>query len=487
MLQERHGDPEEILSNLGFGERATDTTRQRLPSRFLLQPSAAKGISIRDYLQQNPALKEQLQASTLGWYTSSSLASLDEPNQSGNTSHRAQVHNMPITNMPELFAYLLHSNVPASFLASCYDMFEFPAQSSIKRTKCQHQHRRKWTQIDVLLSYLKQNNTPDYFLTPENLAQAIKALPKDLIKHLRQDGKSPAVRQGAYRKGSLQSRLLDHHLLEKDALPGTCGRADIMSTGSVQTENIIASPKRISDKEEFIDKVVEGHFGQDVSVPVLAKDQNDRNNNLDNGFHENATQSGFHGDCSQERLQPHDERGHPNGKLDKNKTERDLLSCQYIHYACQCDENSARLSSIPVEPYRSIAPALPLSTTSMAVKRNHKQYRHLGNQQVAMETKVDSLPGSWDYSDARGFSAQRVPQEKGSTRVTGNEVSDLQLAEASCEPVDSAGNSWNETIDFYIFDEEDGQQGLSSDCTDSAVISDTQLLEAVLGPNESLV
>lgn len=49
LLSERSRDPEEILTNLGFVDQSEDTETddlQRLPERFLEQPSSAKGIDV---------------------------------------------------------------------------------------------------------------------------------------------------------------------------------------------------------------------------------------------------------------------------------------------------------------------------------------------------------------------------------------------------------------------------------------------------------
>jgi hypothetical protein len=49
LLSERSKDPEEILTNLGFVDQSEDTETdniQRLPERFLEQPSSAKGIDV---------------------------------------------------------------------------------------------------------------------------------------------------------------------------------------------------------------------------------------------------------------------------------------------------------------------------------------------------------------------------------------------------------------------------------------------------------
>ena len=51
LLIARH-DPEELLFNLGFGGSAKEDFLDRIPGRFLQQPSQAKGISLYSFLNQ---------------------------------------------------------------------------------------------------------------------------------------------------------------------------------------------------------------------------------------------------------------------------------------------------------------------------------------------------------------------------------------------------------------------------------------------------
>ncbi|XP_013397679.1 uncharacterized protein LOC106164348 [Lingula anatina] len=60
LLEQRKGDPEEILENLGFGGSDNDRLSTKLPLRFLLHPSQAHGISVEDFLQENEELRDKL-------------------------------------------------------------------------------------------------------------------------------------------------------------------------------------------------------------------------------------------------------------------------------------------------------------------------------------------------------------------------------------------------------------------------------------------
>ena len=57
LLQSRRENPEKILESLGFGRRV-NTEYQRIPDRFFRFKSAANGISVEKFLDDNPTLKE---------------------------------------------------------------------------------------------------------------------------------------------------------------------------------------------------------------------------------------------------------------------------------------------------------------------------------------------------------------------------------------------------------------------------------------------
>ena len=78
ILRDRHGDPETILSNLGFGcvhDSELDRAK-RIPSRFLSEPSHAAGISLDDFLRQNPDVERSLYASQDSFQFGLSFAAL---------------------------------------------------------------------------------------------------------------------------------------------------------------------------------------------------------------------------------------------------------------------------------------------------------------------------------------------------------------------------------------------------------------------------
>ncbi|ESO95225.1 hypothetical protein LOTGIDRAFT_175217 [Lottia gigantea] len=60
LLRERSEDPEQVLLNLGFGgslNQDMGSTYNRIPERFLLTNSRAKGINLEEFLEDNPELK----------------------------------------------------------------------------------------------------------------------------------------------------------------------------------------------------------------------------------------------------------------------------------------------------------------------------------------------------------------------------------------------------------------------------------------------
>ncbi|XP_064646242.1 uncharacterized protein LOC135499428 [Lineus longissimus] len=62
LLQERKGDPEQILLNLGFGNKQnTSNLACRVPERFLKKPSKADGIDVKRFLDDNQELAEYLE------------------------------------------------------------------------------------------------------------------------------------------------------------------------------------------------------------------------------------------------------------------------------------------------------------------------------------------------------------------------------------------------------------------------------------------
>ncbi|XP_022241797.1 uncharacterized protein LOC106459580 isoform X2 [Limulus polyphemus] len=56
LLEARRGDPEEVLLALGFGGKLPKDPISRIPKRFLLQPSCAKGVKVEDFLKHQEYL-----------------------------------------------------------------------------------------------------------------------------------------------------------------------------------------------------------------------------------------------------------------------------------------------------------------------------------------------------------------------------------------------------------------------------------------------
>ncbi|XP_076313020.1 ki-ras-induced actin-interacting protein-IP3R-interacting domain olf186-M [Tachypleus tridentatus] len=56
LLEARRGDPEEVLLALGFGGKPPNHPISRVPKRFLLQPSQAKGVKVEDFLKHQEYL-----------------------------------------------------------------------------------------------------------------------------------------------------------------------------------------------------------------------------------------------------------------------------------------------------------------------------------------------------------------------------------------------------------------------------------------------
>ena len=107
LLSEREGDPEEILTNLGFAGRQTQHhgLASRIPERFLKSPTKAEGINFQDFLDKHPELKEYYQ----------------EIQQ--HVLHAGQ-SNLFFNSPQELYEFLIAAEVPLRFIDTCPEFFE---------------------------------------------------------------------------------------------------------------------------------------------------------------------------------------------------------------------------------------------------------------------------------------------------------------------------------------------------------------------------
>lgn len=109
ILQERIGDPEVILTNLGFGNfESSDDLSQRIPERFLRQPSKAEGVSLDDFLDRNPNLKEYVALTR----------------QLSVQSQGSDAAGQYFSSIQELVNYLLDNNVPHRFVRNAHITFK---------------------------------------------------------------------------------------------------------------------------------------------------------------------------------------------------------------------------------------------------------------------------------------------------------------------------------------------------------------------------
>ena len=105
ILADRRGDPEEILTNLGFaGSPSKSKLEGRIPERFLRNPSCASGINIEEFLDDHPELREYLE--------------LQDTMSSSATS--GQLKNIKFMNVAEMNAFLLDLELPQSLLTAMY-------------------------------------------------------------------------------------------------------------------------------------------------------------------------------------------------------------------------------------------------------------------------------------------------------------------------------------------------------------------------------
>ena len=104
LLQERRADPEEILMGLGFGaQEDRQQLQSRIPHRFLSVPSKAEGITLEQFFDRNPDLKEYIE--------------LKKTSQSTPvTRGQGQCPDLHIDDVKGVVDYLELSNVPHHFI-----------------------------------------------------------------------------------------------------------------------------------------------------------------------------------------------------------------------------------------------------------------------------------------------------------------------------------------------------------------------------------
>ena len=112
ILFERRGNAEEILTNLGFKGKKVHS-HLRIPERFLKNPSKAQGITIENFLDNNPDLKKYLEEKS----------ALQNPFEIVVQGQLSQDHDIDrsliMSGFQQLISDLCISNVPRRFLYSC--------------------------------------------------------------------------------------------------------------------------------------------------------------------------------------------------------------------------------------------------------------------------------------------------------------------------------------------------------------------------------
>ena len=118
ILEDRIEDPEEILTNLGFANQGDmESPIFKVPVRFLQAPTQASGIHVKKFFENNPDLRE---------YFAAKGVVLDEKCKPGNVCHDSLLqlaHVDKYTNLSQLAAYCMSSDVPNRFLLSLVKMF----------------------------------------------------------------------------------------------------------------------------------------------------------------------------------------------------------------------------------------------------------------------------------------------------------------------------------------------------------------------------
>lgn len=126
ILQERSGDPEEILTYLGFASANQDgALGQRIPERFFRQPSKAQGISVHEFLGNNPDMRDFIHlqmAATQPMMDCTFPFDGEEPPAATSALDPGQCKQQsePAVVLAELQSYLLSCNVPEHYLLHSY-------------------------------------------------------------------------------------------------------------------------------------------------------------------------------------------------------------------------------------------------------------------------------------------------------------------------------------------------------------------------------
>ncbi|XP_060062739.1 uncharacterized protein LOC132543273 [Ylistrum balloti] len=118
LLNDRNEDPEDILMGLGFGDvDETEDTIQRIPERFLSEPSELDGIDISGLIRDNPELSCLFQ-SYIESQNSSADFSVQGPNSSGaidRSPHLNTTFCSVMNSMKFLHALQSPSHVPSNY------------------------------------------------------------------------------------------------------------------------------------------------------------------------------------------------------------------------------------------------------------------------------------------------------------------------------------------------------------------------------------
>ena len=127
ILRDRIGDPEVILNNIGFMDsNEMSVSALRVPTRFLKRRSRATGIKVEAFLEENPELRECMVADGV---------SFDSDDTKTGNDLTPLAHIDRYTNLGDLMAYCVASDVPGRFLESLASVFpELPLLSSAMLT-----------------------------------------------------------------------------------------------------------------------------------------------------------------------------------------------------------------------------------------------------------------------------------------------------------------------------------------------------------------
>ncbi|XP_033728468.1 uncharacterized protein LOC117317700 [Pecten maximus] len=120
LLNDRNEDPEDILMGLGFGDTdETEDTIQRIPERFLSEPSELDGIDISGLIRDNPELSCIFQN-----YVDSQNSSADLSAQGQNSSgtvDRSPHMNTTLCSVMNSMKFLQALQSPSTHMQSNYD------------------------------------------------------------------------------------------------------------------------------------------------------------------------------------------------------------------------------------------------------------------------------------------------------------------------------------------------------------------------------